>query len=118
MPRECGFKIEQPGGRASKHYATKEEEAAQCLDYAHYKKWAFNACCLAEEEVKEHLSKAAGLHRDILGKGDLPKAFQRDHHHVAQHGEGCLSHRDHATLLCRRGSARLQAVAMWAGLPK
>ena len=45
--RECGFKMERPGGRVQRHCATEEEGAAQCLEYAHYKTWAFRACCLS-----------------------------------------------------------------------
>ena len=95
VPRQCGFKLERPGGRAQRHYASEEERAAQCLEYAHYKNWAFRACCLSEEEVKEQLAKAAGLHNSKHGRGDLPKAFQQNSR------ISWLSTRDHATLLCR-----------------
>ena len=77
VPRECRFKIVRPGAEGQTYPATKEERAAQCLEYAHYKNWAFRACCLSEEEVKEQLAKAAGLRRSQYGKGDLPKAFLR-----------------------------------------
>ena len=68
VPKDCGFKIERPGGRGHQHCATKEEKTAQCREYGQYKNWALKACGLAEEEVKEHLTKAAGLHRDMFGR--------------------------------------------------
>ena len=40
-PKECGFKIERPGGRGQQHCATNEEKEAQCLEYGRYKNWAF-----------------------------------------------------------------------------
>ena len=81
VPKDCGFKIQRPGGRGQRHYATKEEKTAQCQVYGQYKKWALKACGLAEKEVKEHLTKATGLRLDMFGRGDLPAAFRHKHHH-------------------------------------
>ena len=78
VPKACGFKIERPGGRGHSRCATKEEKTAQCLEYGRYKNWALKACGLAEEEVKEHLTKAAGLHFNMCGQGDLPAACRRE----------------------------------------
>ena len=49
VPKDCGFKFERPGGRNHRHYATKEEKAAQCREYGQFKSWALKACGLAEE---------------------------------------------------------------------
>ena len=65
VPEDCGFKIQRIGGHGHRHYATKKEKTAQCREYGKYKNWALKACGLAEEEVKEHLTKAAGLHQDM-----------------------------------------------------
>ena len=79
VPKECGFKIERPSERGHQHYATKEEKTAQCSEYGRYKNWALKACGLAEEKFKELLAKAAGLHQNMFGRGDLPAAFRRRH---------------------------------------
>ena len=107
VPKECGFKIERPGGRGHQHYATKEEKTAQCLEYGRYKNWALKACGLAEEEVKEHLTKAAGLHQNMFGRGDLPAAFRRQH--VGNDDGTRMTAREHAVLLCRVAGLRKAA---------
>ena len=94
VPKDCGFKIQRPGGRGHQHNATKKEKAAQCREYGQYKSWALKACGLAEEEFKDHLTKAAGLHHNMLGRGDLPAAFQRA-------SDAVMTPREHAVLLCR-----------------
>ena len=38
VPKDCGFKIERPGGRGHSHYATKKEQTAQCRHYAVWRK--------------------------------------------------------------------------------
>ena len=106
VPKDCGFKIQRPGGRGHQHWATKKEQAAQCREYGQYKSWALKACGLAEEEFKEHLTKAAGLHRDMLGRGDLPAAFQRQHHNADGNR---MTAREHAVLLCRVAGLRKAA---------
>ena len=98
VPKECGFKIAQPGERGQRHRATEEEKVAQCRAYGQFKNWARKACGLAAEEVKVHLAKAAGLHWDMCGRGDLPQAFRRQHHSV---DTDRVTAREHAVLLCR-----------------
>ena len=98
VPTDCGFKRRQLGGNARRR-ATQEDKTAQCRAYGQYKNWALKACDLAEEEVKEHLTKAAGLHRDKFGRGDLPAAFRRNPHH--KDGGKRLTAREHAGLLWR-----------------
>ena len=106
VPQDCGFKIQWPGGRRHRHCATKEEKTAQCREYGQYKSWALKACGLAEEEFKEHLTKAAGLHQDMLGRGDLPEAFRRKHYNA----DGArMTAREHAVLLCRVAGLRKAA---------
>ena len=57
LPKECGFKIEKPGGRNNQHFATNEEKNAQCQEYGRYKNWALK-CDLAEDELKEHFKES------------------------------------------------------------
>ena len=78
---------------------------AQCRAYEKYKNWALKACDLAEEEVQEHLAKAAGLPCDHFGRGDLPAAFRRHLHH----GGKRLTAQKHAGLLCRVAGLRKAA---------
>ena len=106
VPKDCGFKIQRPGGRGHQHYATKEEKTAQCREYGQYKSWALKACGLAEEEFKEHLTKAAGLGRNMFGRGDLPAAFRRKHGHDDRTR---MTPREHAVLLCRVAGLRKAA---------
>ena len=106
VPKECGFKIAQPGERGQRHRATEEEKVAQCRAYGQFENWARKACGLAAEEVKVHLAKAAGLHRDMCGRGDLPQAFRRQHHSV---DTGRVTAREHAVLLCRVAGLRKAA---------
>ena len=68
--------------RGHQHYAASEDKAAQCREYGRYRQWAWEACGLAEHELKEQLETAVGLHEDRLGSGGLPQAF-RHHHHAA-----------------------------------
>ena len=44
--KDCGFKIQRPGGRGHQHYATKKEKTAQCREYGQYKSWALKALSL------------------------------------------------------------------------
>ena len=106
MLKDCGFKSARPGGRSHRHSATNEEKAAQCLEYGQYKNWALKACGLAEEEMKEHLRKAAGLHQNMFGRGDLLAAFWRKH----DNDDGNrMTAREHAVLLCRVAGLRKAA---------
>ena len=77
VPKDCGFKVERLGSHRC--YATREEKTTQCRVYGQFKNWALKACGLAEEEVKEHLTKAASLRENMRGRGDLPQAFRRQH---------------------------------------
>ena len=104
VPTDCGFKRSQLGGKIRRR-ATGEDKAAQCRAYAQFKHWALKACGLAEQEVKEHLTQAAGLRPDMLGRGDLPAAFRRRNHD----GPNRLSAREHAALLCRVAGLRKAA---------
>ena len=61
VPTDCGFKRSQLGGSKVRRRASQEDKTAQCLAYGQFKHWALKACGLAEEEVQEHLAKAAGL---------------------------------------------------------
>ena len=75
--KDCGFKIQQPGGLGHQHCATKEEKTPQCQEYGQYKSWALKACGLAQEQFKEHLTKADGLRQNMFGRGDLLAAFKQ-----------------------------------------
>ena len=103
VPNDCRFKIQRPGGRGHQHWATMEEKAAQCREYGQYKSWALKACGLAEEEFKEHLTKAAGLRHNMFGRGDLLAAFWREYHNADGNR---MTARDHAVLLCRVAGLR------------
>ena len=104
--KDCGFKIQRPGGRDHQHCATKEEKTAQCRDHGQYKSWALKACGLAEEEFKEHLTKATGLHANMLGRGDIPATFRRQHDNADRNR---MTAREHAVLLCRVAGLRKAA---------
>ena len=78
---------------------------AQCREYGQYKNWALKACGLAEEEFKEHLTKAAGLDHNMFGTGDLPAAFRQCY----QHDRIRITAREHAVLLCRVAGLRKAA---------
>ena len=114
VPKECGFKIERPGGRGHQHRATKEEKTAQCLEYRRYKKWALK-CGLAEEELKEYLRKADDLPRNMLGIGDVPAPLRQYFHGTyrkhAWHGKNGMTRREHHVLLCRQHAVLLCCVA-------
>ena len=106
VPKECGFKIARPGQRGHQHYATSEDKAAQCREYGRYRQWAWEACGLAEHELKLQLETAAGLDMNSFGKGSLPQAFRRNHNLDGGHH---MTSRDHAVLLCRVAGLRKAA---------
>ena len=114
VPKECGFKIERPGGRGHQRRATNEETTAQCLEYGRYKNWALK-CGLAEEELKEHLRKADDLPRNMLGIGDIPAPLRQYVHGTcrkhAWHGQNGMTRREHHVLLCRQHAVLLCCVA-------
>ena len=49
VPKECKFKTQRIGSGAQQHWATPQEQKAQCREYGKFRRWAIDVCGLEDE---------------------------------------------------------------------
>ena len=80
MPKHCGFRIQNLGGRGEQRRAMQEEQTEQCRQYGKYRHWALKTRGLKESELQELLASAAKTKPNSCGAADLSQALRRGHY--------------------------------------